>query len=296
MWRRIRKHRAYKLARTRLRRYTPRDRFFSRAQHFVPYLGVEIEGIRYILSTSDRNVGRSLVVKNDRKEFRQLARALDLLKAQKLGTGRRTIIDVGANIGTTVQPALMKHGFERALAFEPEVTNYALLRANIAINGLDDRVRAYQVALSETTGTALLDVSSSNSGDYWLTDAPDAADGSTVEVRTMRLEDALRDADVSPDAVDLLWMDVEGHEPQVLAGAPGLLDLGVPTVLEFCPRLLDRYGGLALLLDQLRSSFTHLYDLRRPGAEAESTASLDRLVELYAGSFTDLLAFRAPAE
>jgi FkbM family methyltransferase len=290
MWRRIRKHRAYRHARKRLRRYTPRDRFFGRAQRFVPYLGVELDGIRYVLSSSDRNVGRSLVVKRDRKELRELARALDLLQAHGIGTGRRIMLDVGANIGTTVLPAMLTHGFERALAFEPEETNYRLLRANVAMNELDDRVRTYRVALSDTTGAGVLDVSSSNAGSYWLT-----SDGDGEAVRLARLDDVLRDAEVAADTVDLLWMDVEGHEPHVLAGAPGLLAAGAPTVLEVCPRLLDRSGGLALLLDQLRSSFTHVYDLRRPNVGATDVASIESLVDLYAASFTDLLAFRSPA-
>lgn len=286
MWKRIRKHRAYKLARKRLRRYTPRDRFFTRAGRFVPYLGVEIDGVGYVLSTGDRNIGRSLILKRDRKEFRQLARALELLDARGIATERRTMLDVGANIGTTVIPALLKHGFRHALAFEPEPTNYKLLRANIAINDLDDRVRAYRVALSSTSGTGALDVSSTNAGEYWLTS------GDGEQVRLARLEDMLREAAIAPDTVDLLWMDVEGHEPHVLAGAPALLELGVPAVLELCPRHLERSGGLELLVDQLRSSYTHVYDLRRPGAGTTSTAALEPLLELYARSFTDLLAFR----
>lgn len=60
----------------------------------------------------------------------------------------RTLLDVGANVGMyTVLAAVTRAA--RVYAFEPESQNYAVLNANIAANGLSDRVLAYPLALSD---------------------------------------------------------------------------------------------------------------------------------------------------
>ncbi len=265
-----------------------RNRFFRAAASFVEYVGVETEHGAYLVSTADTNVGRALVTKRQRKEHRKLTVAVDLLAAAGID-GRGTLLDVGANIGTTVVPALLEHGFERGLAFEPEPMNFRLLRANLALNGLEDRVGTYRTALSDHAGEALLVVSSPNSGSYWLASESEDADGRRVSVRTERLDDALAAAGVEPEAVDLLWMDVEGHEAHVLAGCPSLLARPVPTVLEFSPEDLRRAGGLDLLLEQLASSFTLVHDLRQPRDDPFEAARLEPLLDRYANWFTDLL-------
>lgn len=290
---RIRRHPVYRRTRKRLRRYSPRDRFFRRAATFVPYLGIESDHGAYVVSTSDRNIGRSLVVKRGRKEHLRLARALEILEAFGVDHGRAVILDVGANIGTTVIPALLEHGFERGLAFEPEPENFRLLRANLALNGLDERIRTHEVALSDANGEAVLNISSENSGSSWLAPARDVAGGKTVRVRTARLDDLLADTHVSPEEVGLVWMDVEGHESHVLAGCPSLLARSVPMAIEFSPHHLDRAGGLELLLEQLASSYTHVSDLGREAQAPLDATRLEPLVEQYADSFTDLLVFRA---
>jgi len=288
----IRKHRAYRRARKRLLRYTPRGRFFRRASRFSPYLAVEARGVVYIVSTADRNIGRGLFVKRGRKEHAELQVALESLSKAGVEDRRGVFVDVGAHIGTTVLPALIEHGFERALAFEPELVNYRLLSANIAVNDLERRARAYQLALSDGTGEATLDVSSLNAGAYWLNREDSSGGAHTERVRFARLDDVLAGESIAPRDVGLLWMDVEGHEGHVLAGARTLLEAGTPTVLEFSPRLLTRAGGADLLLNLVRTSFTHFHDLRTPAKNATPIAQLDTTAERYATSFTDLLLFR----
>jgi hypothetical protein len=48
---------------------------------------------------------------------------------------------------------------------------------------------------------------------------------------------------ISAAEIDLVWMDVQGHEAHVLAGATCLA--GVPVVTEFWPFGLRRAGALA---------------------------------------------------
>jgi FkbM family methyltransferase len=80
----------------------------------------------------------------------------------------RTLIDVGANVGTTIIPALLTFPFTRAVALEPEPENFITLRLNLVLNGLDDRATAFQVAASDQVGELDLVVNRSRSGKHWI--------------------------------------------------------------------------------------------------------------------------------
>ena len=61
----------------------------------------------------------------------EILRAIGLLK-EKNGI----LLDVGANIGTVCIPMVTKGFFVRAVAFEPDRTNFRLLQKNISQNDL----------------------------------------------------------------------------------------------------------------------------------------------------------------
>jgi len=295
MWQRLRRRLAtsprYRRLRKRLGRFRRRSRFFDSARDYTPYLGAQVGSASFIVSTSDKNIGRELVVGGDRKEQRHLAHALAALRDAGLESPRRLMIDVGAHIGTAGIAAILEFAFERILAFEAERENFRLLRANAAINKLDDRMRMFEVAVSDSEGSAILNVSSPNTGAYWL--VPGGTEGpGRIRVPTARLDHLLPTADVAPEEVDLLWTDVQGHEGHVLAGASRLLAIGVPTVFELSPRHLRRADGLDLLVERVQQSFTHLVDLRRPGDGPLPTNQMTTLIERYQNYFTDVLAYR----
>jgi FkbM family methyltransferase len=252
---------------------------------------VNVGSATYIFGTDDRNVARGLVTKGRRKEHRHLALSLALLADLGLDTRRNVFLDVGAHIGTTVIAALADHGFQRALAFEPAPENFRLLRANAVLNNLDDRILVHQIAVSDSEGTAILDVSSAHSASPSLVPGGSERNGHIL-ARTARLDHLLHSAGIGANDVDLLWIDVEGHEGQVLSGAATLLAKGVPTVFEFSPRHLRRAGGLELLVEHVQKSFTHLVDLRRPNEPPLPVDQVRILTELYQDYFTDVLAYK----
>lgn len=97
-------------------------------------------------------------VTNDRTKWRALTLAtkepvtFDWLSTL---TPDDVLIDVGANVGIYSLYAAVVRGC-RVYAFEPEALNYARLTDNIALNHADDRVRAFALALSDTTGFGTL--------------------------------------------------------------------------------------------------------------------------------------------
>jgi FkbM family methyltransferase len=119
------------------------------------------------------------------------------------------------------------HG-ARVFAFEPEAQNYALLNRNIALNGLQGRVRAYCLALSDRAGWAELHVSSLVPGSS-LHSFGEQLD---FKLEPMRAEfsqgcmsatlDGLVGGGALPQPTHLK-IDVDGFEHRVVAGARDVL-------------------------------------------------------------------------
>ena len=110
-----------------------RRRFLESAESFTPYVVAERREGTFVLPVH----GAAKLFANPRRtEFVVLDRALQTLREHGVATQGGTIVDVGANIGTTVVPALVVHGFERGVAIEPDPENRKVLRASLALSEL----------------------------------------------------------------------------------------------------------------------------------------------------------------
>ena len=148
----------------------PRIALFEQARDYASYIGVEAHGGRFLVATSDRAVGQHLFVKQGRPEFRVLGRAVrvvEILTGDDAIAGR-LFVDVGANIGTTTVHALVAQRFGSAVSCEPEEENYRLLRANVALNDLEEQVRTLRVAVSSRVGSSELVVLEGRRGASWI--------------------------------------------------------------------------------------------------------------------------------
>ena len=231
------------------------------------------------------------------KEKRHLERALGVLDRVGVKLRSTTFVDVGAHIGTTTITAVTRFGFESALAFEPELENFRLLRANLGVNGLEQNIRAFNVALSNEVGAGELVLRPTLGSKHRLLKDREAG-RKTVSVSLTTLDALVDEGRLDPARVGLLWLDVEGHELEVLQGAGTLLERSVPIVMEFVPRMLRRNKRLAALHALLAVRYTHVVDLRlRPDhrLEPRSLDALDELAGRYAHGFTDLLVLHLPA-
>ncbi len=185
---------------------------------------VESNGLRYLMNTDDHGAGMTLFMGAD-LDHRTLERVINELRAAGVADpAGKTLVDVGANVGTTSVTALGSFGFERAICFEPLPRNRELLSLNLAYNGLEQRSKIIEVALSDRSG-AVFEVAPKNPGDGRVRAAgmDEGALGeegwSTVEVSTAPLDSFVESGDIDPDSVGLLLIDAQGHEGQILAGA-----------------------------------------------------------------------------
>ncbi len=161
------------------------------------------------------------------------------------------VIDVGANVGLISSVMAAAVGPEGAVwAFEPLPRNVERLRALKEANNLT-QLTIFPLGLSSTASTAKLLLSppegGSGSGSFV---SPWAKEG-YIEVEVNRLDD-LVEADGEDLPLRLVKIDVEGFEPEVLAGAKNTLTTKRPLILcEFHdPLLLAAGSSSEALLDQ----------------------------------------------
>ncbi|WP_330947451.1 FkbM family methyltransferase [Thermomonas sp. LB-4] len=241
----------------------------------VPYL-VAGHPEHFVVSTADKVIGREVFLHGE-FDFAKLQTALAIL-AREGRPAPTHLIDVGANIGTITIPALKRGLIQTATAIEPHPHNLRLLRANIALNGLEDRVTVLAQAVGDRSGVTLhLHESATNSGNHSI-----GAEG--IPVSSSKLDDL----DL-PSAPSLLWMDIEGYEGHALTGAGRLLSTGTPAVCEFNPTYLEHSGGLELL--KKATLGYEIFDLKSPNS---TSTSLDKVNNKYRtiNEFTDILLIK----
>jgi FkbM family methyltransferase len=266
-----------------------RAAWFTEAARFTPLVAVETACGVYLVRTHDRQLGGGLFSRQLRSEFRVVADAARILRSSfgDAWIDHRTFVDVGANIGTSVIPAVLG-GFARGVAVEPESENAQTLRLNLVLNGVAERVVVIEAAASNQVGTVDLLVNRErSSGKHKIGGAVKAKTAQRVACTT--LDALVGDGVIDPDQVGLLWLDVQGHEGHVLEAATSLIGR-CPLVVEW----RKKESGVTSTEDVADAvlQYTHFVDMR--GAqELTPTAALRRFAAERGPGVTDLLALNA---
>ena len=272
--------------------------YFDRADRYTPFLATKVAGgAKFLVKTEDKHIGRSLFSKQGRGELAALERAVLAIRGLlgDAAIANRSFVDVGANIGTTTIPALLTHGFESAVAIEPEPENVRVLRLNVILNDLEDRITVLGVAASNEVGESDLVVDRSRGGKHWIaTDRgklrrKNLAENEILAVETVTLDQLVESGVIDADRIGMLWMDAEAHEGHILEGGLSLLERSVPLVLEWNPVILDRVGDRGKIERAVAEGYTHFAGLHRnpdPSGPIFPLQTVDRL-PAYAERFLD---------
>jgi FkbM family methyltransferase len=266
-----------------------RTLLFRLARRYTPLIGVNAREMRCIVSTRESaGVGLFTFVHRGFEEDVMSRTFGELGKRRGLASLRGvTVLEVGANIGTETVAMLVRHGAARVVAVEPDVENARLLRANLALNGVEDRAEVHELALSDVDETLLLERSAANWGDHRIRvtnpEGPALADEesrTTVAVQARRLDTLVEDGTIDLDAVQLVWMDVQGHEGHMLAGAERLAAAGIPVVTEYWPYGLARSGGLDRFHSLVAQRYKSVVDIKGAADEPPEILPAARVAEL----------------
>jgi FkbM family methyltransferase len=152
---------------------------------------------------TDRVIGASLA------KYGEFAEGENRLMARYLKTGD-VAVDVGANVGTTTLPMAQTVGPEgRIFAFEPQPLVAHCLATAVLLNGFSN-TRLMTMAVTRDSGVAKMDFhSGGDAGNFGATSLSATGEfGATITLDHLAFS-----------RLDLLKIDVEGHEWDVFQGA-----------------------------------------------------------------------------
>lgn len=189
---------------------------------------VDLGGYRVCVQTRDRDFAQAIIATNDyephvRNAVRERLRAGDVA------------VDVGANVGCIALLASRLVGAGGLVAaIEPNPDNLQMLYAGIVLNGAEN-VRVLPYAAS--TGPQVFSLAGGVSNTHLV--AAREPDRKAAYAQSVVLDEAL----AWLPRLDLVKMDVEGHEPQAFEGFRRSLERRRPAlVVEFNPRCLVDLG------------------------------------------------------
>jgi FkbM family methyltransferase len=268
------------------------DRFYRKVNRRLPALRIDCaNGLSWYVRPGDDFIGPS-VVRTGAFEPEKVAAVLALLDGNGISLER--LIDVGANIGTTTIEVLRRRPGVSAVAFEPDPRNFQLLRLNLIANRFDRRVVAHRLALGQTDATLSFELSASNYGDHRVrlpgSGVPGGFDEQareTITVPGARLDDI---AGLAVGPSTLVFIDVQGFEGHVLAGAHRTLAARPAVAFEFWPYGLDRVDGRRRLYSAL-AGYRRLFEINSTPPRPLALSELDDVAAaLPPAGHTDLLA------
>lgn len=208
-----------------------------------------IHGVKFFVDPDDLIITPQMVV------YRQWEADLSQI-FRRFCTPQTVLVDVGANFGyfTILGANLIGNtGDGRVFAFEPNPKLAALVRRNIEINWSMAPINFIEAAVADFAGEVSLHIPAGHGANASLS-APEEMDciKQTVPVTSL---DAALPTDLQ---VDLMKIDVEGHEAGVLRGAKGVIarSPNLHLILEWSPRQMRQAGVEPAEFCRLLEGFT----------------------------------------
>lgn len=185
----------------------------------------------------------------------------DIARVRRLVVGG-TMLDIGANVGTTAIPRLALGDFNVVYAAEPHPANYECLVTNVVRNGLEGRLLPDRVAIASWDGEGRLSEASQIGGHHLLPSGRRTRH-SIQDVACLTLDTWIRTLDVSPREVTFVKVDVQGWDAHVLMGAPALrAHRHIAWQMELAPSQMERADvGAREFCALAEATFTHLQQL-----------------------------------
>ena len=240
----------------------PDLKLISLARESMPYISVQTDGLSFFFSNTDHAI-LNYMVENKRIWSKD---EMDYVLGYFDSINKRpdTVIDIGANVGTSVIYFRDRIGSDAAFyAVEPVTENYNLLMANCAVNGFYD-ISTFRCGISETPGEAKMDINPDNMGNCKIAGTDTARlvqgegdityVGETVPLDTV--DNLISGKGISLGSAVLFWIDVEGHEPEVFrSGIETFRNNDAVLFCEFNPRLYKYNGRYDGFLSDMKECF-----------------------------------------
>lgn len=207
----------------------------------------DIDNIKFTLSTDDFVNSKKIYVTRSFPQLDVFENILKLLK--NLNYKIDTIVDIGAHYGNIVIPAMIKFEFSKGFAVEPILKNFDILKFNLVLNNLEEKVTLFNNYLDEYESEIYIDTFKNNSAAAISIDKLDK----TSQKKFTRYNNLNKDEKnilISNTLNNLFkgiqlknsifWIYAQGKEFEIIKGGSQILNRKQPLVISFVPYLLNK--------------------------------------------------------
>lgn len=187
-------------------------------------------GLEFWYRSDDKYIGTRIAL----QKYEEYESLLILKQIKK----NFVVVDVGANIG--YYTLLLAKICKKVYAIEPDKMCFEILLKNIKENNLKNVV-AINKAVSDKSGKEKFIVDSENLGNSRL-----GIGNETVE--TIKLDDLIK------EKIDLIKIDVQGHEPLVIAGTKSI-------IAKYSPILFMEFNGDYKIIKFLQKFYKNIFTI-----------------------------------
>lgn len=203
-----------------------------------------------LVEPGDFHVGRKLLRDGEynRSEIERLK--------EVVGLEAKNMVVVGTHIGSLLIP--LASASKKIVGFEPDEKNFELLKSNIRLNGITN-AEIFHSAVGEAEGSVKIKRNMINTGNTSITARVNLSTIGDRDIDKLVKLTTL-DKEITKDKIDLIIIDVEGHEQHVINGARETLRRTQKLYIEFAPEQLIEHGTRPEdLLDNLSVIFPYVY-------------------------------------
>lgn len=176
----------------------------------------EIKGTKFYLPDSERDC-----IQGSMRAMQDYWDMQAHIKINMFLRDNATILDIGANIGSHTLYWAKERQAKKIYSFEPFKRMFDILKKNIELNSLEDVITPYNIGLSdEVINASPIEVFESNLGGTHFTKNKDG-DALFKPLDSFDFE----------ERIDLIKIDVEGHEVEVLKGALNTIKKHIPIIV-----------------------------------------------------------------
>jgi len=173
-----------------------------------------IYNYKMILDLYDKGISRTLILFGERELEHKF------MLEQVIKPGMR-ILDIGANIGYyAIMESLLIGKTGNLIAVEPSKSNVNLLKKNLELNNIKNyKIHEGAISNADTNKKFFLSNMSNLNTFHNIGTGKAFLNGETIDVKTYTVKTILKG-----ETLDLMRMDVEGHEVEVLDGLINSID------------------------------------------------------------------------
>ena len=176
-------------------------------------------------------VEAEFLIQNKTDYIQRYLRSGEFFEASELELVRKhfkggVYVDVGANIGNHALYFGKLENCTKIIAFEPNPHALRILKINILLNNLDQKIELHELALGAKSMVETITFSAGNLGRTLIVQGSQTSAGpDRAQVQVKKGDDILKGAEV-----DFIKIDVEGFEMQVLKGLEKTIKRCRPTL------------------------------------------------------------------